>query len=390
MPSLKSLTAIRWIGPTPGLSLAFAAAWVAVCYQLLQDWLRGQLPPGLLSALGFACLLLGLVLFALGNVRIGDGLPKAWRQVVVLLQIPAALVVYTSLQDEILLALLVIVATQLAKNFSRLTALLILAVVNLLLIMQLPYLAGQASITTITTFLGFEVFAVLTVGYAYSAQRAHNDLLRIHGELLSTRHLLHESARIEERLRVSRELHDIAGHKLTALKLQLRRIALADLGEASASAKLCAQLADELLVEVRGMVSVLRRNDGIDLYQSLLALVSSVPQPRVQLYLQPDVHITDIEQANTLLRCAQEGLTNALRHSEADLITISLSQENQLITLEVQDNGRCKEAPDKRNGLTGMQERLKALGGALEITSPNHQGLCLRAMVPQEPQRDIA
>jgi signal transduction histidine kinase len=196
-------------------------------------------------------------------------------------------------------------------------------------------------------------------------------------------------ARGEERLRLSRELHDVVGHKLTALKLQLRLCVRDAASPIRDSLSECMRLSDELLTDVRGVVSTLRVSDGIDLHQSLAALVPAIPRPHVRLELAEDARVPRVEQAETFLRCAQEGLTNALRHSGAENITLRLTRADAGITLSIEDDGHPQSAPQWGNGLKGMHERLTQLGGTLNVsTAADGRGLKLRAWLPQpDPQR---
>ena len=73
----------------------------------------------------------------------------------------------------------------------------------------------------LVSYFGFQMFAALTAWYARRAEQTASDLKQTNAHLLATRSLLEESARDRERLRLARELHDVAGHKLTALKLNL-------------------------------------------------------------------------------------------------------------------------------------------------------------------------
>jgi signal transduction histidine kinase len=206
-------------------------------------------------------------------------------------------------------------------------------------------------------------------------------------ELLATRQLLLESARGEERLRLSRELHDIVGHKLTALKLQLRLCMRDATSPTRDTISECMRLSDELLTDVRGVVSTLRTADGIDLHQSLAALVPAIPHPHVRLELAEDALVSRVEQAEALLRCAQEGLTNALRHSGAENITLRLTHSDAGIALSIEDDGHAQTPPRWGNGLKGMQERLTQLGGTLEVAAAQGSGIRVRAWLPQpEPQ----
>jgi signal transduction histidine kinase len=239
-----------------------------------------------------------------------------------------------------------------------------------------------SSLPTLFSIIGFQAFAALTTTYARRAENARDALGSINAELLATRRLLLESARGEERLRLSRELHDIAGHKLTALKLQLR-MAERDIPEGQRPVLAdCVRLSDELLADVRGVVDTLRAHDGIDLHAALAALVPSLPRPTVRLELAPEARVPRLDQAQALLRCAQEGLTNALRHGNAGTVVLRLHASGQEIELQIEDDGQASALPVFGNGLTGMRERLAGLGGRLVIDLLDAGGLRLRVLLP--------
>lgn len=96
----------------------------------------------------------------------------------------------------------------------------------------------------------------------------------------------------------------------------------------------------------------------------------------------------NLEHAVALLRVAQEGLTNAVRHSDAAKVEIELAQEDKTLTangstliLSVSDDGNGARQLIRGNGLNGMAERLAALGGSLQITQLA-PGLRLSARLP--------
>jgi signal transduction histidine kinase len=144
----------------------------------------------------------------------------------------------------------------------------------------------------------------------------------------------------------------------------------------------CAQLADQLLVDVRGVVAMLRVDDGIDLAAALTALIPSLPRPRVVLDVAPDLRVPRLDPAQTLLRCAQEGLTNALRHADADNVRIRLAAQGEEIVLEIEDDGQAATMPTFGNGLRGMSERLAAVGGTMVFERIDDGGLRLRVVLP--------
>ncbi|MEO7478812.1 MAG: sensor histidine kinase [Lysobacteraceae bacterium] len=231
-------------------------------------------------------------------------------------------------------------------------------------------------------YASFQAFAALTTYYAASSERSRVALALVNADLLATRSLLTESARDQERLRLSRELHDIAGHKLTALKLNLAALTRTPAANNTESISLCAQLADELLHDLRGVVQQMRLHDGMDLRTAIERLVAPFPQPRVHLSIAGDARVASVEQAEAVLRAVQEALTNTARHASATNIWITLSRNGERIVLDVRDDGRAVVAVSAGNGLRGMRERLEAIGGGLDVDRSDSGGVQLHAWLP--------
>ncbi len=228
-------------------------------------------------------------------------------------------------------------------------------------------------------YFGFQMFAALTAHYAKVATRARDETMQVNAHLLATYSLLEESARDGERLRLARELHDVAGHKLTALKLQLALLARDPAG-APPAITTAAALADELLGDIRGVVSQMRQDDGLDLRRALEDLAAPIPRPKVHLDLADDARVADLAQARALLRVAQEGLTNAARHSGAEHVWLRLARDRNRLVLEVRDDGCGAKTVPIGNGIAGMCERLSEVGGGIDFNTTN--GFRLEAWVP--------
>lgn len=239
----------------------------------------------------------------------------------------------------------------------------------------LPSLLGMA---------GFQLFAVLVMTYAGKAERMAEDLRSANAHLLATRSLLGESARDQERLRLSRELHDVAGHKVTALKLNLRRLAGTLDDQAAAEVDKAKSLADELLQDLRSVVRHLRETDGIDLAESLRQIARPFPRPRLVLRIDEHARIPRADQAEALLRVVQEALTNAARHGPAATLRVRLKRQADRFELTIEDDGRVVGAIRPGNGLTGMRERIDELGGSLQWRRSALGGLRLDASLPAE------
>jgi len=384
----SSLPLPRGRGMMSPLNLVVYASWTAIAVELCLEWRHGRLAAdtGPLAC-GFGMIAMLALYIARAHLRAAGDADLGRLRLLTLLQIPPTLLAYWGLDgtNSGVAALMIFVAGQVAVVYPQRQTVLILLCANAPLALLLVERRGApGALSDLLGFLAFQAFAALSTAYVRNAEATSSHLMRVNGELLATRRLLLESTRGEERLRLSRELHDVVGHKLTALKLQLRLLSGQVSPDGPASLAECSRLADELLVDVRGVVSALRAHDGIDLGQALAALVPALPHPLVRLELDPEARAAGLEQAQTLLRCAQEGLTNALRHGDADQIVIRLSPTPGGITVSVEDDGRAQQPPHPGNGLRGMRERLEGLGGRLDLEVLETGGLCLQAWLPQD------
>jgi len=230
-------------------------------------------------------------------------------------------------------------------------------------------------------YLAFGAFAMGAVYLRQREMRGRLELGRLNGELLATQRLLADSTRLAERLRISRDLHDLLGHHLVALGLQLE-LERQRAGEASAPVAAAQDIAHRMLEDVRAVVSTLRERQGLDLGSALRTLAGSVPEPEVRLELPEDLEGLDPERSHAIFRCVQEAITNAVKHGRAQCVWIRLERTSQGFGLRVQDDGRGAEDILFGNGLRGMRERLAQVGGLLEVSSVRGRGFELRASIP--------
>jgi signal transduction histidine kinase len=110
--------------------------------------------------------------------------------------------------------------------------------------------------------------------------------------------------------------------------------------------------------------------------------VEGIPRPIVHLELPEPLCVEDPGRAHALFRCAQEAITNAVRHAEAENLWIEVSEAGGTIALRARDDGRGAADVRVGNGLSGIRERLEALGGRFEVDARPGEGWTLRAFVP--------
>jgi len=122
---------------------------------------------------------------------------------------------------QIIPILFALIASQLPAHFQRKQAMLILLVINVAYYFTLITAHPQQSIYTVLIFFVLQIFAFSVIETTLREQRAKEEIGAINQELLATRFMLKESSKKQERLRISRDLHDVLGHQLTALALNL-------------------------------------------------------------------------------------------------------------------------------------------------------------------------
>lgn len=188
-----------------------------------------------------------------------------------------------------------------------------------------------------------------------------------------------------ERRRIERNLHDGAQQRLVtvALYLHLIRRRLDDATEAaelveSAQTELTLAL-EEIRDLVHGLHPRLLTDEGLGPALIALAQRSFIP---VEILELPDRRVpTDIEVA--VYYVVAEALANAAKHSRASAITIRVSSGEDGTSVEVADDGVGGADVGAGSGLSGLAERVAALGGTLAVSSKPDEGTVLRAQLPR-------
>jgi signal transduction histidine kinase len=141
-------------------------------------------------------------------------------------------------------------------------------------------------------------------------------------------------------------------------------------------------LASALLGKVRDVVSTLREAERGDLKVALEALAQNVPSPAIHVDVSPGLRLGP-DQAHALMRCAQEAVTNAVRHAEASNLWLQVTRDGEGVRLVARDDGRARPAASSHgSGLLGMRERLEHLGGKLAVRTGGDTGFTLEAWLP--------
>ena len=276
--------------------------------------------------------------------------------------------------------LLVIVAAHLGGYQLR-HAIIVIAI-NSIVLGYLVGLHGESAVIYALVYFAFSLFALFTMHVAHSEMEARKSLAEANAELRMTTELLEISSRTSERLRIARDLHDLLGHHLTALSLNLEVAGHVASGEAKEHIEKSKSIAKHLLADVRDVVSRLRNEESIDLTSSLESLRDVIVVPSLHLDLPHELAVADANIAQIALRTVQEIVTNAVRHSSARNLWLSMNTDNHALSIDARDDGVGSDNVRFGNGLLGLRERVQQAQGTFEVTSMRGRGFSVHVALP--------
>jgi len=199
--------------------------------------------------------------------------------------------------------------------------------------------------------------------------------------------------REEERTRIARQIHDDLGQALTALKIDISWLnnKLPDERDIiREKLKSMVALVDETVQTVRKVSEDLRPGILDD-----FGLSAAIEWQAEEFQKRTGIECRTVyseefdlnkEQSTNLFRIVQESLTNVIRHAEATKVEIRINAKDDILVLEIQDNGQgiteAAIANSRSFGLIGIKERAHSLGGEVTITGARNEGTCLTVKMP--------
>lgn len=203
--------------------------------------------------------------------------------------------------------------------------------------------------------------------------------------------LASQNARLAERTRISRELHDAISQDLFSLRMLAYGLqgALPQGSEIQAQVASLERTTSRMIREMRALLLELRPThlEQFGLAEALKDLAASYGE-RLEITVVSDIASVTLlpETEHTLLRIAQEALSNAVRHARATHITLALAQVEGGVSLTIRDNGAGFEWGENRKqhglGLNSMQERVHELHGIFTLHSESGQGTEVTVFLP--------
>ncbi len=235
------------------------------------------------------------------------------------------------------------------------------------------------------------------------AEQFNTMAMRVEAQVESLHRLIRENAELhqqarqhavdEERQRLARELHDSISQQLFAIMMTMAgcaRIIDKDPEKAKKQFSIIEDIAAQAQAEMRALLLHLRpvQLEGKHISEALRELLTELKAKHAIDYIW---EIEDIDEVpvgfdEQIFRIAQEALSNALRHSQAPRIMLTLKQHNSGIIMRIMDNGKGFDLHSARSnssmGLSNIKERTESMGGVLDLISAEGKGTTMEVRVP--------
>lgn len=352
--------------------------WLIVALVTFYNWYEGTpelvalLKPGLWSSI----LVLGLfVLFIVGYALVGDVFSVSKQSSTpwagLFLSAFSVICLVILFQYGLIGILAIIVVAQLPTIFSAVTSIvwaILIPIIGMMIDIWFKDLPGVVANALLYTL--FNLFALLASYRFIVAEEAKSRSQQLLRELKATQILLSATTKRDERLRVARDIHDVLGHHLTALNLQLEVASHVDSHQVQNHVLRAKSICGLLLADVRETVSEFRTEQDVDLSDALSTLCKDISGINVSLNISLLTPQLNARIAEIIFRSVQEAITNIMKHSNAKNCQISLSQGESYLRLSVLDDGKSISRKVYNvvpgNGLKGMTERIVKVDGSLK------------------------
>jgi len=251
---------------------------------------------------------------------------------------------------------------------------------------------GRQAVSLVKDEAGTPQFVIAMIENISERKEMESELAEVRRRLIDSREA--------ERLQLSQEIHDGPMQELYGVSFQVDALSgeedPAVLGETMERMQL--QLR-EIIQELRVICGQLRPPTlapfGLEktIRSHAETFRSEHPEIALELDLQPDAQGLPESVRLALFRVYQQSLANIVRHAEASQVSVRFSFDAESVSLEIRDNGRGFEVPERwvdlvrkgHYGLAGAAERAEAIDGRLEVESEPGRGACIRLLAPLPP-----
>jgi two-component system sensor histidine kinase DesK len=268
------------------------------------------------------------------------------------------------------------------------------SIIALMIIETLPIIINMGNISPKEyLFLIPFIIIMLATPFGMRSMKKHQNLEL---QLDQANEHIKQLIKREERMRISRDLHDTLGHTLSLITLKSQLVEkLVDKNPTRArlEAKEIERTSRAALKQVRELVSDMR---AVTLTEELIEVKVILQSAHIGLAVEGNIKLAGIPDLtqNILSMCLREAITNIVKHSQASSCTIHIEQLEAKIMLTVQDNGIGCDVDNhslQGNGLKGMRERLSLIEGSVVLSSNKGTTLTITSpIVIKEKEEETA
>jgi signal transduction histidine kinase len=312
----------------------------------------------IIEGINVAVLGLYVVQLLLWVMALSDTIAPNLRRVVIALGMLLAL--FLSLIPNVILApvMLCLWVSIIPFSLSRRQSWVTYVIYNAIFLLGTMYVQAEQLITA-ASFVAFQLFSLSSSFLRIELTEKTDALEQANAKLHTAQALLEQRSKAEERVRISQDLHDNIGQRLTALSLHCEFALHKPPTDAQIFLRSLKSDISETLEQLRDVVAQLKPRESLDLVAALYEIAGKIPSLTIDIDLKARFNDATINEQ--LLLCLQEGINNALRHGKATHITITEIVSDEWLLLSLEDNGRHRGSITNENGGTGikgMQRRL--------------------------------
>lgn len=294
-----------------------------------------------------------------------------------------------------------LLAIDLRQNYNRKMSIILISILSLGImtywIMTSSWPASEYLVYTlamiILSFFIMEQYMLVKnqESQLYNFKRRSDELESHVISLKSQMIAMEEIHTLNERNRISRDLHDSVGHTLSTLVIQLAAIAKLTEDSAPEASEMLTQLhqfSKEGLANVRQVIHELKPQHyrKIAFIEQVHNIISDFElNSSIRVYFNNNQLLWELspEQEVVFIRAIQEFLSNSNKHSGASEVRIQCHFTDSSVILTMTDNGRGTDEIKPQMGMTGMKERTKLLGGKVQVQSSINKGFKVRIVLPK-------
>lgn len=294
-----------------------------------------------------------------------------------------------------------ILTMDLRQNYSRKMSIVLISILSLSIMIYWVNTSSWAGSEYLVYTLGIIILSFFIMeqymlvknqeSQLYNFQRRSDELESHVMSLKSQMIAMEEIHTLNERNRISRDLHDSVGHTLSTLVIQLAAISKLTEDSAPEASEMLTQLhqfSKDGLANVRQVIHELKPQHytKIAFIEQVHNIISDFElNSSIRVYFNNNQLLWELspEQEVVFIRTIQEFLSNSNKHSGATEVRIQCHFTDSSVILTMADNGRGTDEIKPQMGLTGMKERTKLLGGRVQVQSSINKGFKIRIVLPK-------